>query len=273
MAQDVDNAESTRDPVVISQPAKQGEPAETVNTMTGEATNSFSEPSPWPRPGDVLFLATNPDEIGPDDLTADLRYRRNLWWQYAEGYERAAQRLLAAADVRDGDADLLVYPLIFLWRHYLELALKALVPELRYLDDSERVDQELSHRLDLLWRQAHPVLLALEPSSKHLLQDVESVILQLHGIDPRSEAFRYPIAKDGSEWLPDVKAVDLRNLSEVMERIASFFSACRAAVEERVGVKMEITRYYAQEMDEYVRDMEQDYLREMESDLGERYYP
>jgi hypothetical protein len=94
--------------------------------MTGEDRNydydvfsRFTER--WPEAGDRLFVS------GRDSFLAQAADERK--YRLLQGYKRAGDVLIqhALADVSEGDN--LIWPAIFNYRHYIELALKTLVAE------------------------------------------------------------------------------------------------------------------------------------------------
>jgi len=80
---------------------------------------------PPPRKGDQLFRGDLPDWHN----TALLNEMQGAHdpWRYAEGYKRAAGILVRHVQEDRFGKDLLVYPIIFLYRHHLELALKRII--------------------------------------------------------------------------------------------------------------------------------------------------
>ena len=81
---------------------------------------------------------------------------------YTEGYRRGARLLVEYVAENARDQDFLVYPILFLYRHHIELALKNLVMQAPYLIDRDLTDVEKSrlgkHRLDWLWCHFHNYL-------------------------------------------------------------------------------------------------------------------
>jgi hypothetical protein len=76
----------------------------------------------WPELGDKLF------KVSPDDQhNASLNMGGKGWESYAYGYKKAAD-MLAMRFLEDcKGADIVGYPILFLYRHYIELRLKALI--------------------------------------------------------------------------------------------------------------------------------------------------
>lgn len=68
------------------------------------------------------------------------------WVTYPRGYKKAADLMVAHIDKRHCDQDTLVYPIVFLYRQYIELRLKHLVRDAaEVLDRNHKVPQ--THRL------------------------------------------------------------------------------------------------------------------------------
>jgi hypothetical protein len=193
---------------------------------------------PWPQQGDMVFA--QPTE--PEALVADLTQQRGSWWSTADGYREAAKLLVAAARSSEDTPDHLFRPLAFLWRHYLELALKSLLPNLRELKNRDREARDRHHQLAQLWREARPRLAAMgSHADLRLLDAVGSVIGQIDAVDPTGEVFRYPVDACGEDSLPSsLREVDLGHLGEVMERTAAFFDACGEMTGEYIGFKHEM---------------------------------
>jgi hypothetical protein len=64
-------------------------------------------------------------------------------YPYAEGYRRAAAALFETAAARHESPDYILWPMAFMWRHYLELALKDTILRGRALEDEPQVSTEL----------------------------------------------------------------------------------------------------------------------------------
>jgi len=193
--------------------------------MTSEGEKGPS--LPWPVPGDVLFKSDTDWQNN-----ACLWFGADRWEIYATGYLDAANILIERIQETNNGMDTLVYPVVFLYRHYLELRLKKLIIDGQRLlvmgDDLQRV-----HRLDLLWQRCRPMLEQIWPTGpKADLDAVEECLRQFWDIDNQSQAFRYPCTKDGAPTLQGLEHINLRNTREVMERIASLLDSASAAILE-----------------------------------------
>ena len=132
---------------------------------------------------------------------------------------------------------MLVYPIVFLYRHFLELALKETI---RIAHEYFRVEKKYpnGHNIEKLWQTCRPLLeKAFPDDSPDDLENVEAILVQYSIKDPQSTLFRYPVEKDGSEISNEQKRLNLENLKNVMGGIDSFFYGVQSAMEERTSSK------------------------------------
>lgn len=141
------------------------------------------------------------------------------WDIYAAGYKDAADALVGALAERKASLDSVVYPLVFLYRQGLELQLKLILPLARRLAGKEAVADH-QHGLMPLWSELRWHLEQLDPREDDKeLPAIEDFIRQLDTVDPGSFAFRYPTTKKGEVSLPELRHVNVRHLSEVMDSV------------------------------------------------------
>src|SRR5262245_22893290 len=86
---------------------------------------------------------------------------------YATGYLQAA-RYLGRGLVRGRRShhlsiDMCIYPLVFLWRHYLELRLKELLITLGALNNTS-IGMLQEHNLGALWGRLRPLITSYMPT-------------------------------------------------------------------------------------------------------------
>lgn len=108
--------------------------------------------TPWPRKGDQLFT-----EDGHWFHSACLGWSRDEWHGYAEGYRRAAEIVVEQVMKTHYGIDYLGYPVVFLYRQYLEVSLKSLLrlgTSLHGIDDT----LSLGHPLSPLWKRLRPLI-------------------------------------------------------------------------------------------------------------------
>jgi len=138
---------------------------------------------------------------------------------YAAGYKDAADGLLYALADRRVSLDSVIYPLVFLYRQGLELQLKLILPLARRLADRAPKDDH-DHRLMPLWRELRELAEKLDPQEDDKeLSAMEEFIQQLDDVDPGSFSFRYPTTKKGEVSLPELRYINVRQLSEIMDSV------------------------------------------------------
>lgn len=147
-----------------------------------------------PQRGQSIFRSDD-----PIDLNARIEMVRGNWIHFAEGYKEVALRAWRHLIDHGGDAsfdDREIFAFAFLWRHYLELMLKALVQVCATSNCENLLN---NHSLLPLWQAIKPTLKAQSwwDSCKEDIALVEQVIDDFHKLDKSSIDFRYPSNK---EW-------------------------------------------------------------------------
>ena len=166
------------------------------------------------------------------------------WYVYIEGYRRAANVLVEHVRTNRTDLDCLVYPIIFLYRHYIELQLKYIIRNGRRLLD-QTGDFPKHHKLDTLWGEARKILEKVyEGDPKEELDKVEEYINQLNSRDLWGSAFRYPTDMNGNKALPDLMHINIGNFSEIIEKVAKFLGGTSMGIDEYLGWKMDMESEY-----------------------------
>jgi hypothetical protein len=143
---------------------------------------------------------------------------------YADGYRQAAEHLGRAAARRHSPfmIDAVVCPLVFLWRHYIEIRLKEIIISASVLLGEPPSTVEKSHNLDFLWKKARSLLRrALSPNEKQLAQ-ADHAIAEFHKHDPTSQAFRYSEDMEGKPSAPTQTQINIPNFNRQMRQLARF---------------------------------------------------
>ena len=164
------------------------------------------------------------------------------WSHLAEGYRRAGDAVVGAA-LGEGGADVLVFPAVFLYRHYIELQLKSHVEQLHEMGfTGER--RTVDHNLCGLWRRLRE---ALGDFGSNLPSDAisstERLIGEIGGLDRGSYSFRYGEDKSGNDLLKGTHSVDMRNLRDVMEKLDNFFTALDQEINDEQEVQQDLNDY------------------------------
>jgi hypothetical protein len=193
---------------------------------------------PWPQTGAKLFIeGGNYHEFShfgwgntPQEFAG-----------YIYGYKEAADTLISQAiSSKDiSKLDTWVFPVLFLYRQYVELQMKDLVLNYGNMDLEEKKNflKKAGHDLMKIWNKLKPTLenIASDNKEKNDVEIAESYVKQLHDRDPNSVVFRYPIGMDLQKALDKEYKINLKNLSLRMQELENFFNGVDGALSERKG--------------------------------------
>ena len=179
---------------------------------------------------------------------------------YMLGYKEAADVIVDQA--QEFGVDLAVYPVMFLYRHYLEISLKYIFIVLRrYFEESS--DLPGHHKLDVLWNDVRSLMEREWNSTdyKDYYDAIEARIKEFHQIDKGSFSFRYPITKDNLSSLSNIPnpnrtgnpSINLLQVKEIVHEMAGFLTG-------------------AVDMIDSYQTTKQDYLKWIQQDYGESMY-
>lgn len=227
--------------------------------QTPELNDNEALPPP-PRKGDRLFRGDLPD--WSNNACLNVRRGGNPI-AYTEGYRRGARLLVEHVMEQQRDQDYLVYPVIFLYRHHIELALKNLILHTLYLIDRPLTESEKRHlgrhRLDLLWQDLKPLLSAICQAAgwgeldTADIEGIDDYIRQLSEVDPDSFSFRYTHSKTGTPSLPaELRHINLRHFAEMLERLADFLDGMNMELSVLKEGKAEMEAEWRNEMAQYM---------------------
>jgi len=168
----------------------------------------------------------------PDKKKKSLFSERKDWWNaarleigskaeglsiYSRGYKDAADRLVEYAQTDKTSINLLVFPILFLYRHYLELALKEIIiAATRYLA-MEQNDIK-GHDLIRLWERVKGLISEANldiPNTE--MSAVANQISQFHKLDESSETFRYPVDNKGNIFKNLSEYINIENVKEIVD--------------------------------------------------------
>lgn len=198
----------------------------------------FELPSP-PSPSDAFF--TSQEDWWNN---ACLNWCHDGWSLYAAGYKDAADLLVKGVEANGSGQDTLVYPVLFLYRQYLELQLKDLIRQARRLLDKPG-SFPTGHHIGNLWQVCHELLSEVFPNdSVAELNEIARLIGEFAAVDPTSEAFRYPQDRKGNATLPGIRYINLRNVREVVEKISFILGGAEAQVGEHLSIKQDMEREF-----------------------------
>jgi hypothetical protein len=146
------------------------------------------------------------------------------FFDYALGYFKGAAAIARAAERRELPVDIAVYPMVYSYRHGIELCLKHLgriVPPL--FGDPPAVLP--THKLMDTWEEVKPYLQKWRGfESASTVPVIDKVIEDVLAFDPNGEVFRFPEDRRGDLHLQDARIINLDVLREAVEQTSEVFS-------------------------------------------------
>ncbi len=143
---------------------------------------------------------------------------------YIAGYKSAGDKLSKFVMEKRTEYDSLIYPIVFLYRHYIELSLKDIIDRGSNLLDSEGYD--FNHKLMDLWHKAEEVSKKIfeefypyDPSKCNYAFMLH-IVSEFNSVDEFSVEFRYSKRKNGMGTLPSIEHINI----EILHRNIGYFS-------------------------------------------------
>lgn len=136
--------------------------------------------------------------------------------------------------------DKLVYPIVFVSRHYLEVKLKYLLVSASQLLD-RKYSLSTKHELAETWRSLRPIIEEIFPGEDQgELNTAEPVLKEFDAKDRSSMVFRYPTDTKHTLHHHHHWTVDLQEFGQTMRKVAAFLDACGCAIDHYDGTKQEM---------------------------------
>lgn len=196
-----------------------------------------------PKQGDKLIHETPSaawvDPLGYSDPAAPLARspigRRDL---YSEGYLEAGDRLVEGL-TRSPMEDVLIYPILFLYRHHIELELKGRIwywlnwrsgfdeEAIRCFVKDEKLDK--AHGLSKLWDVLKKHWPDCDKEMPKTRPAFEALLSELDSYDPDGQAARYPVDRKGQQTLLRLSSIDLAKLRASIHKISHYLGCIREA--------------------------------------------
>lgn len=194
--------------------------------MTLEIKTDFR----WPKKGDRLLRAEEDWLRGvtfdEQKVTRDV----HIW----DGYMTAGAMLVERCQCSDNPLERheLVYPILYCYRHGLELAMKWIIGQYgRYAQIPQEDHQH--HDLWSLWKVCKQVILEVGSDGENeALSAVEQIVKDFHDLDRGSFSFRYSTDKKGMVVRLPTEPFDLANIREVMESVNNLFTGADGQLDD-----------------------------------------
>lgn len=172
----------------------------------------------WPQPGDDPF---DVDEVGNHAELASNDFTRFVLM--FEGYRKSADALVDQALDDWREAAYLIYPILFLYRHALELNLKYIINVYGHHVGVAPIWN--SHDFNVLWPRFLEVLEGFGTDDPDRAdQIVGGVVAQFGNVDPGSFSHRYPCDRFGNPIPLAQDRMNLETLKDVMDGVFGYFT-------------------------------------------------
>ncbi|OMF88740.1 hypothetical protein [Paenibacillus sp. FSL R7-0337] len=159
---------------------------------------------------------------------------------YSEMYKTSGDVLLGSVhNTFRYEADAIIIPSIFLYRHSVELILKAIMLThylMEQLMTREKIQKKLhGHDLEVLWSRAENIIrLYLYDSIKRDRKPLElmmGAVKELNSLDPSSMMFRYPFDNEykDAQLIGDKQhnyGIDYEELKSSFGEVYNYFKGC-----------------------------------------------
>jgi hypothetical protein len=198
----------------------------------------------------------------------------NQFASLADSYTRAAT-VLAKNFAEDSRSDFDAYPLVFMYRHALELYLKAILnlgnqlAVTTYNEELHTEDIFKNHSLtthllivkriftEAGWEEDYPHMGLDEPLFEDVLKEFDE-------LDKGSYTFRYTVKKDGTASIEKDFAFSVPNFVAIMDRILNNLSGACYGLEVMSDQAAEM---YHEAKAEYEADMRAEYEADMRAEM------
>lgn len=170
-----------------------------------------------------------PKERGSDEKVLFSNFLVGNWSFFADGYKLAADMLVDQVEGNPPE-DCLIAPILFLYRHWVELKLKELILSLKVFSVAE-ITRPNHHHLYDLWSIVNSNLHCLRDSSNQDFILLDARIKELDGLDPDGNRFPYPVNTQ-SEITELPESLGINNLKETMDKISNGFGLIDGGIDD-----------------------------------------
>ena len=188
-------------------------------------------PEHWPRAGDRLFVQTT------WGLAAHLSmFQGERLYRMKKAFKTTADMLVSQSEENTHERSNLVWPIVFCYRQYIELALKDMIAAHGAEVVPPIKPNWVDHALVPLWKSYKKLIeTTLVDTSVDDLSEIAAVdacIKEFDQVDANSYTFRYPTDTKGKQTDIPLSCIDLWHLRNVMEGIYLYLDATETVLDE-----------------------------------------
>lgn len=170
---------------------------------------------------------------------------------YAQAFHRSAQSLAKQILSKSGYNDLDACPIIFLYRHALELYLKAISRLGRTILDLAEHETPITNR-ELIGHKLSKFLPILKRIFNHVgwdwnldmeglssFEELEKLLNDFDAIDAGSDTFRYPLNREGAASVPRHFVINVSEFCQQMDELLNLLDGATMGLREIRYSKLE----------------------------------
>lgn len=183
-----------------------------------------------------MLFRESEDYTNNADVISGLQYD-NMWDKYAISYRLAAETIVSRIAHDNSNIDYLVYPLIYLYRHYFELRIKEILfTSQDYLET--KIDIPLNHNLLITWEKCKLKIKEIRPEvTNSQLQEIETILKDFNKYDQTSMSFRYPIDKKSEPTLNSLNYINIKIFLETINTSIKFLENITKLISAKIDFK------------------------------------
>lgn len=170
-------------------------------------------------------------------MNSCLNFSSDMTGTYTRGFKAMAQMGIEAIRRTRSNHDTLIYPIVFCFRHHIELQLKqAIAHGFEFLGRKQRTLNV--HEVDKLWFELRSVLkdvqkITYQYPDPREIKNAERVIFELAGLDPKGISFRYAKTREGVNSIDrDLRILNLQSVSETLEKLSLFLDCVESQLHQ-----------------------------------------
>lgn len=184
------------------------------------------------------------------------KYSRYDFYPYTNSYLNVANQMKKFINEKlvvgsDNEKNILFFPMCYLYRNGIELAMKAILFEESGEDFNHRckILKNNKHSIQALWRVVRPYAEKCSGTRGiSYLNIVDEYVKQMQGIDSDASKFRYPVNKKFKLYFAQNKRFDFNIIGDFMEALINFCDGIDVALNNMNEVKAEIQSECMSEM-------------------------
>jgi hypothetical protein len=213
-----------------------------------------AEVAGWlPHLGDRLFVETltaaRVDCLGYS-APGEPRHSVGRFDLYRDAFLEAGDRLVRSCEGYPID-DTMIYPIMFQYRHHLELSLKGVIcsvsPSVSGLTkegiEKERTRVTREHSLAKLWELLKSIYPQCNDWAGSDAEAFNSLIVEFDNHDPDGQAPRYSMDRHGNQTLLGLQAVDLPTFKAGVHKMSHYLGAILEGIYQHETWQTEVESY------------------------------